>query len=576
VWPVIGGEFSAGFQLPFTVSAKEFFSKGFALPWADVANGAATTYSVSVITGGTFALSPSRIRISGHDTYYMQCELTIHDQSEFFNCVRVPVNIAALHAGERAAALQRSALTITDNYNTYNFYIFSKGRSRQNGETVYTLTGYTIGRLLDAPYALPITATYPAGMMADIVAGIASPHGVTLAWGLINEYLPENSLFANNETPLAVIRKLVDSQLGVLQSSPDGSMAAVLAFTKSVNQWENDAVDMYYSDLIDFFSDDDSDDLKDGFNCFLVSDHTTADDQVILSEKSISSTVKEIHAFVLPWTGDALPLSTSGPGRVAIAAPEIVEETIVAEQLEFISGAAKTSKPIYQIISVDYGDNTQLGAISDWSETGELEVEVKGQTLCKITYKTKYWKWQTIDTTSEAVQFWTRKVWGNTPVTIIVNFGDSAASSATVVVEPDDYLNVDSDGNVKSELAPEDLFNFLTQVDSTVKIDSITTSAGTINSNGSVTRYKTLQQVFTDTKQISLPTIPAGSVTPKWYGREPVLTLDGNQVSVNNCPAIAELSWQATMQSYSLTPPPMDLEGDEKYYIVVLVEVSSI
>lgn len=575
VFPVCGGSFSSGLQQLWRVSAKEQFIAGLAQPWADIgAEEETTTYTISAVVGGSLTLSPSLIRISGNE-YYMQCELTLHAQDDFLQCRRVPVFLASLDAQQRAAALAAASLVITDTYNTYQFYIFSKARARSRGETVYTIIGQSVARLLDAPYALPFTQAYAAEMWSAVAAAVVADHGVTLTWGLVDEYLPADTLYANDETPLTVLRKLVDAQGGSLQSTPAGTLVAGITYPVSPPEWGRVAVAAYLKDLNDFFSDSESDEIRDGYNSFQISDHTTASDNLRLEETAISATVIEVRAYVIPWSDDPLPFDTSGPDRVTIAAPEIVEKLIEGEEVEFVSGEGKTEKPIYDLVKVDYHDNLQLGVV-DWSEDGTLTTEVAGQSLCTLDYKTKYWKWLTTDAVAEPVQFWTKAVWGDTPVSIVVRFGDAAASTAKVVIEPDETLNRDADGNILSEFPPDTPFYFLVQIDDTVQVTSITTSDGRISDRGTVTRNKTQRQVFIDTNPVALPTIPAGPVTPSWYGRSPNLTISGVEVSVDDIPAIAELTWQARMESYMLTPPDIDLEKDEKYYIVILLEVSSL
>ena len=136
-----------------------------------------------------------------------------------------------------------------------------------------------------------------------------------------------------------------------------------------------------------------------------------------------------------------------------------------------------------------------------------------------------------------------------------------------MVVEADDLLNVDSEGAVKSEFAPGESFNFLVQHDDSVRITGVGTSSGAVSSRGVVARSKTSQQSFVDDTAADLGSIPSGAVTGDWYGRAPVLSVDGRSVRAGSFSAIGELSWQAAMHSYALAPPALDLAGDDKYYI---------
>jgi hypothetical protein len=266
---------------------------------------------------------------------------------------------------------------------------------------------------------------------------------------------------------------------------------------------------------------------------------------------------------------------TSGGDWVVIESPQIVTKTIEGEEVEFINGSASLQNPCYRLVSVDYGDNDNLGAVV-FAEDGTMTAEVTGQSLATVSYLTKYWRWMVADPNSEKVQLYSFPASGDVPVSLVVTFGESVDTDAFVVAEGDDQLNVDDDGNVKSTFAPGDIFKWLLQHDDTVKVAAVKCSSGVVALLGEVARTKTVNQQFAATDDVELSYIPNGGVTAKWYGRSPNLTVNGRTISVDDYPAVADLSYSAAMLSYRLTPPAMSLDEDENYYILIVVEMEAV
>jgi len=65
--------------------------------------------------------------------------------------------------------------------------------------------------------------------------------------------------------------------------------------------------------------------------------------------------------------------------------------------------------------------------------------------------------------------------------TVVVEFGHGVDSGALVVVELDEVLNLDLDGNEKTSFSPGDTPYFLVHHDSSVRIGAIKSSAGMVS-----------------------------------------------------------------------------------------------
>jgi len=158
--------------------------------------------------------------------------------------------------------------------------------------------------------------------------------------------------------------------------------------------------------------------------------------------------------------------------------------------------------------------------------------------------------------------------------TIVVEFGQGVDSGALVVVELDEVMNLDLDGEEKTSFSPGDTPYFLVHHDQTVRIQSIKSSSGMVSGGNIVTRDRNQQvQWVKDGEKQDLSYTPANSPTWKWWGNTPTTTRDGRTVTVSEpgIPAIGEVSYVIETKQYQLTPPPMDLEEDETYPVLIVI-----
>ena len=316
---------------------------------------------------------------------------------------------------------------------------------------------------------------------------------------------------------------------------------------------------------------------RSGYNSFTISDQMAGGKNLIYEEEDLQRGVKEIRAYPNPWDDDGLALATSGSkDRVIIQAPQEVIGRVDDEVVELIQGVGTTTKPIHQIISRDYGDNTQLGAISI-SPAGGVKSEIVGQSMVTLSYYTHYWKWRVLDDADEMVQLYTWPAWSDVPLTLVVTFGDVAAADGFCIFEPDDTRNIDDDGNVLSVLPPGMPYGFQGQLDETLKISEILTSSGIVKSNGSITREKVQELQFIDGSSVELSYMPtSGGIEMDWDGRTPSLDIDGRKVKPSAYPAIGDATYHAKMLGFTLTPPDLsDLPEDEEYRILIAINVVS-
>jgi hypothetical protein len=323
---------------------------------------------------------------AGRDQYCLTGDIQLKSQGEYLQCA----------VGE--------LVTVTHNGDDYRFIVESLARSRNPGEASYTVNMASPAILLDAPHALPITMEYAPNMASAIAQEIVAPVGVDLVWQLVDWPIPKNTLYATDETPLDVLRRLVGAVGGILQSLPDGSLVACPRYPVDIDKLAAGTIGHYYTDADNMFSVADSLSIRSGQNVYLISDGLLSEKSHELRQVDIDGDAygRMIQAYIVPWTGDGVELSTSGGEWVSIEPMGIVTEEIT-EQVEFVNGAGSTSSPIYAMLSREW-NNRSLGAIT-YGEDGSLTSEVDGESLAQVTYQTRYHKWIVRDREIENVQF---------------------------------------------------------------------------------------------------------------------------------------------------------------------------
>ena len=315
-----------------------------------------------------------------------------------------------INPADQAAFLRcrhlETTVTVTIDSDVYSLTVEEPRSSRpQVGQERYIVPLASPTIKLDAPYAVPLTQEFGGAMASTIVAGLAAIEGVTVVWTMVDWYLPPGSLYANAETPLAVIRKIVAASGGLLQTSPAGELLCRAEYPLPLPSWPTATPAHYLTDMDNFFSVDSTPEIRDGYNKFLVADQDAAADLgLTLDQIDIDEHKKEVRVYQVPFHPAAvIALQTSGGSWVGIVSEGIVVETLT-EQVEIVAGEGHTAKPITAKTSHDYRE-TVLGAIAV-AEDGHLATEIAGNSLVEVVYTTTYRKYIVTDPQIEDVQFY--------------------------------------------------------------------------------------------------------------------------------------------------------------------------
>jgi len=337
-------------------------------------------YAIKVSVAGT------EVRITGltieasRDRYCLSCDVRLASQADYVRCRVMDDLVIAIDGQE------------------YRFFVEARQRRRGHEQAEYTIHGLSRTALLDEPYADPVTGEL-SGTASQIVAGLAS--GYSIDWRTVDWHIPPGTMMPGDQTPLQVIRQIAAAAGAVIQTDPDGTMMIEPAYPVPVTGWDTAAVQYTLSDADDFLSLAEEFDHRPGYNRFLVSDQLAASDSLRLEEEAVSASRKIIRAYQVPWEGDFGLRHTGGPW-VAIEPLGIEERVIEDEVVEFVAGEGRTRYPIIERVAMEWL-RADLGSVI-FSEDGALLADAAGESLLRISYRTRCRKYLVTDTRVEQVQ----------------------------------------------------------------------------------------------------------------------------------------------------------------------------
>jgi len=347
--------------------------------------------TVTATTATGLTLEPYHLLIEvDENEYTVSGEIHLKDQAQFISCRHMETEVEVVIGST-----------------TFSMLVEGPHESEPGvGQQTYIVPLISPTAALDAPYADTLSQEINAGQASDIVADLAG--SISVSWSMVDWYIPAGTIYANDETPYAVIQKIVEAAGGVVQTAPDGSLICRPEYPDSVNVWSTSTPDQYYTDQDNFYSVDSTPEIRDGYNQFTISNEDTLDDDLTLEEEEIDERTKVIKVFQVPLDEtETINLSHSGGSWVTVANDGLTSE-IVTEEVEIVGGEGTTTNPVYALSAYDYKED-ELGAIT-YHEDGLLQTATDGNSLVEVTYTTKYRKYIVYDPRIENVQFYTEEV----------------------------------------------------------------------------------------------------------------------------------------------------------------------
>ena len=268
--------------------------------------------------------------------------------------------------------------------------------------TVYRISGRS--RTWDLSLASPLLGDIAGGMASEIVTALAAPQGISVDWQMVDGYIADGKITANDQTPIEIIKDIVHDAGGIVLSTLNGNLLIVAEEETPIPDWPAAVPAQTIHAVLERISTSESKDEQKGYNCFDVSDQLASDETFRFEEERIDGRTKELRLFLVPLDPERKFVVThSSDHQVTVEPFGIVTLQINDELVEFKAGAGQTNKPIYGLSSVVW-QKENLGGVS-YSEDGILTSAVPGYSLLKVSYVTRYYKWIARDPRIEDVQF---------------------------------------------------------------------------------------------------------------------------------------------------------------------------
>ena len=367
----------------WAIKGIEMVRAGLGQPWLIMDGSGRVDRVEATVTVGGVEVSFTHINIeASRDQYCLSCEIHLASQTDYVRC-RVMDELVVRAAGQ-----------------DFIFFLESRQRRRGHPTAEYTIHGLSRTALLDAPYAEPVPLdAVITGMASEIAAGLAP--GYAIDWRTVDWHIPADTLMPGDQTPLAVIRQIAAAVGAVLQTEPDGTMVVEPAYPVPVPDWPMAPVEQTLSDAMDFFSAGETFDHRPGHNRFLVGDQMASQDTLRLEAEDESAFARIIRAYQTPWADD-FDLRHTGGDWVALE-PEGIEERVIEDEIvEIVSGTGNTRYPIYERLAMAWL-RQDLGTVTV-SEDGTVRAAIEGESLLRITYRTRCRRYRMTDQRAEQVQ----------------------------------------------------------------------------------------------------------------------------------------------------------------------------
>ncbi|SHO52830.1 hypothetical protein [Desulfopila aestuarii] len=364
--------------------------------------GLVQPYAMAAETAALFIFD-TKIYVDGERIPYITCEWQA-TKSEY--AWHVDFSVKSLEVAIRCA--DGADIVIVSAGDTYRFRCYEGWKlDKRYLETVYRIEAWSPTRALDL--AAPLVGDL-SGMASVIASDLAAPHGITVDWQMADGFIRGGKLTANNETPLAVIRKLVeDGNRGRVQTAADGMTLLCVCGTETpIPDWPTVTPFQVIDARIERRSTTWQNEIQPGHNSFIVSDQLPTGNTEQLIDRLIDHRTADVRVYVTPLAdAPGYTLEHSGGASVSIEPMGVVGEVVVDELVAIDGGIGKTRWPIYGVVDRVWREQ-QLGDIVT-SEDGIIQADIAGYSLLRLSYTTRFYQWLARDNRIEEVQFIARR-----------------------------------------------------------------------------------------------------------------------------------------------------------------------
>lgn len=325
--------------------------------------------------------------------YAWTCQLTL------FN----PLHYALFHKDD--------TFTVNLPGEDYAFIVDAKSFTRAGlVDLSATISGISPSANYAAPRAAKINRTWDTAVL--VTAVVEELFGTDVVdWLILNWSIPAHRLGAVNQTPIEILQRLADAAGAVIDCEPDGSLSVQYRYPVSVLQYDTATPDQeYFDDAHNFKVDEQMAPAQIANKLRILDVEPGANrDTIEFEQDKVDFARGVLRVFPQPWRETITVEHTSNDQvSAALVGIETAEHT---ETVEIIGGKGSVSKPIYEIVSLEWlFDNlTGVAFEQDTNEFTTTHPTLK-ESLLVITYNTRFIKFDAAAFVDAEVQFLVREV----------------------------------------------------------------------------------------------------------------------------------------------------------------------
>jgi hypothetical protein len=321
------------------------------------------------------------------------------------------------NADDYQSCISETEITITVESTDYVLFIENKNKQADVNGTKYFIQCISPTAKLDSPYSDTIIKEYSSDVLAStIIDEMAVYESIAVDFQIDDWLINSDAIIIQDETPLAVIKKVTAAIGGIVQTKPNGDLLIISRYPVSPENWDTTIPYGTLSVADDILNLTESLQVNSGYNAYVITDGGSLSDNITLQEETVDGYTKIIKGFQVPFdVTNPFDLATSGGSEITLTKEinpveeQVPEDTSEWEIVEFIDWTGNVSFPIYSVVDYEWIEE-DLGAF-DFEEDGTLNIidtsTVPSESLLRIKYKTKYWKWTATTITSDKyVQFY--------------------------------------------------------------------------------------------------------------------------------------------------------------------------
>ena len=340
--------------------------------------------------------------IAGESIEFFSIQLREDDDSY---CITLSADVASIEDWSKCVPGEQIDITI----NGINFAMLldSRKRTRAFAGSTYAIEGRSITAKLGKGFASPLTKTWEIDRTArEVIEELCLSVGISYLFELTDWLISANTLAAESIFPIEVIDKIAVAAGGIVQTKPDGTLIIRPRYPVPPPEYDTVVPVLSLSDVDDIFNIEEAAIVKPKWNAVRVMDEPETNKQYAIKQVEYNPVTKIsiIAVTSLPFDSNIdLKFNHSNIlGAVSVQYQGIVEKEVI-ETVEIVDGEGIVEWAVLSITNYDYLNNVDLGAVIP-SNGAEIETMVIGQSIVKVTYKTRYHEFRVQDNEEEQVQ----------------------------------------------------------------------------------------------------------------------------------------------------------------------------